>query len=644
MVKVNIYNRLRNDIFAGIYPDLCLVRMLESGNINDHLYSIEKHCHNYNARYSITDFDIFKKKSLFFTSYSGSSGNNLLNFIDCVLNDDIKNLVNKDKFAFQNIRSCLFEIKNIYIIETEVDDTLIYILKKYFPHVEEISFSQCTIKSSCNFSDIDVSLVFSNCTIENIRSFNDCHSNIKLDFSSIEKIVPTSIFSKRIEIFGNPSFGIDRKKLFLCCNFPELLDFEIRIPFYESFSFQDDFIFLPYSAPNLENLLLQGKVSSLDFLTKFKKLVSITILSASDDLGLFSTVVTNCKERKKIVERNRERYEIQKLLDPDEKDESIIGNLERNRIYNLCNFLSIISCDDEDIKFYMNKKMFDTDNKLNGYLEDYYDCYGTKLYHRLTRVNDFLEYYSEISNNPGYQLIDNILYLKQGKIILPKNFIYHINGKPIVFCGKLKEIDTIEEAKRKNSSPIKFSLDESIYNDFIECLRNYSFDSITVGEMIDWINETVDYHINGKEFLNFGEYGRKIAYIFDTYYRSKQRLSFLIDKSKNCDDVILELIKEVYDKLSLLEKIYLYLHKDDYSLPENNDFIKTWFFKIYNISCENDDEVLKSINKKMNGLYLKYINQKKLIYNQYYCDDMNPYNIEINSDYIKKLDLSKNNF
>ena len=99
------------------------------------------------------------------------------------------------------------------------------------------------IRSNCNFSNIESKIEFYCSKIESIRSFNDCIGDITLKRTSIIKITPTTIRTKKLEInkFSNDDF--DFKKIFFVCNFPELMKFSIR-PETErfKFSFEDSYL------------------------------------------------------------------------------------------------------------------------------------------------------------------------------------------------------------------------------------------------------------------------------------------------------------------------------------------------------------------------------------------------------------------
>jgi len=656
MKKIEIYKRLQSDIIASKYDDIHLVNQENEINQFNTLEKtgwknfidggcVIKCTPDYKAYYNF-DFGYDKRiMTLNFLSYNGSAGINLLDFINSVINGDPTIFVKVDGLIIKDVRKYLFKIKNINIQSSTVDNLLIQNIKRYFPNLERIDFRNCIIDNNCNFNNLDISLKFSDCLVENIRSFNDCNSDIELSDSSIKKISPTTINSKKINIDSiSQTDNIDLKKMFLICNFPLLTDFEIRKKYYdvESKSFNDSFIYMPYSAPNLEKILIEGKIESIEFLTKFKYLIDCDILCSSDDWGLFSTCITNKKEQERIFNRNKQAFEIYKIMHPNEKDDNVIGNLERSRIIKLSHFLSTIYYTVEEKDFYLKSNgniiEYMLKDKVSSNVDTYYECYYDRLYHKRT-INDSV---FELGDGIKYKIIDNMLYSYNysNPILVAKNFIYNLNGKPIIFCGGKKPVRTKEEAMQKSKKTSTISLEELSYNEYISFLKNYdSKEDISIGGLIDYANEAFDYHnVSGKDFLAFGEYGKKIYHLFEIHDRRCQSMYDIENKQKKYINLLTDLIIMFFDQFNISEKTYLYLHAFDYNLFK--PLIDTKENKIYNIHIENEEDIFKTINNKTNGLYKKYIDRIKQTYIQYHIQE-NPYDMMIEAADIKKLTFSK---
>lgn len=642
-----VYRRLYNDVCASIFEEPYLLN--QEGDINTFNTfkkrnkdfkdggKVCKNNKNYCCYYSFDyeDRENKNKKCLFLRSYEGSTGMNLLDFINSVINSKEDAFVKIKDFVIKDARKYLFEIVEIKIFSSEIDDSFIKILKRYFHCLEKIEFKNCTIKKDCNFSKLKSEIEFENCTIETIRSFNDCQFNIKLSKCQINTISPTTVNCKKMEIdkFSRKKC-FDLKELFFKCNFPQLSELIIdKDSFHYTYSFEDAFTFLPYSAPNIERLFIRGKVKSLDFLTKFKHLVYFKIFSIEDDWGFGYANVTDGKERRKIFERNKKEYEIVKILDPYKDDECIIADLEAERILKLCHFLSLINYSKETEEIFKNKSVIDAllSQKISEDVNYYYDCYFDELV--LRKQNE--EYDIHFDTEEKFKISNNTLYLYDffkgdKQIVKAVNFIYAANGIPIIFRNVRKKNRSIEEAKNKMDGIEihNFSLDECNKNLFIDFIKEFDLDySISIGSFIDAIQEVCGVKLSGKEFLTFKE-GKKLYYLFEMYNRLRKRIDDLENKQQKCMKLLEQLIVDNYKLFNVAEKAYLYMHDYDDALS-----------KIYNLIVKDEVEVLNSINLKTNGLYTKYHNYIKL-FSQLQKSCNNPYDeIEIKPEYIKRLSI-----
>jgi len=655
MVNNIIFNRLYNDVIAYIKNED--VYVVKQGSTNDNIHPYDNPFKHYvdgirisqnEKRYQAylyldrgVSYSSYKDY-LTFTSYDGSAGLNLLNFINSVINSANPEIVTFDGLVVKDAKRKMFNTVTLTVVSSVIDDEFIKTVAKYFHHLKKIEFQNCIIKSGCNFYKIEALMEFYGCTIENIRSFNDCKADIKLSRTGIRKICPTTINSKYVYISQSEKM-IDVKKLFLSCSFPELIQFNIYPnDKFKNYSFESDFEFLPYSAPKLEDLVIQGKVSSLEFLTKFKSLLQCSILSIYDDHSFFYTDVTDVVEKDNIFKRNKKEYEVEKILNPNKDDKYIISELEKQRILRLSHFLSTISYSEEDKKFFQHADLIDFLIKKGIDLDVgcYYKCYFDRLYLN-KQESDLL---AQLKYEDKYKIINNMLYVykppeRTNQIVITKKFIYSSNGMPIIFMGYRKPIRTVQEALEtvKNTDIRNFNLDEFNYHTFVDELKKYDMGDISVGEFIDYFGETVDIRISGDNFLQFGEYGRKIAGLFEECERRNTRLDNLKSKQKIYINLMVDLFIDNYSLFSISEKAYLIMHHDDWIIGSYAS-VNESFLSVYKKLVPDEDEILESINIKTMGLYSKYLSYIKLIYRQYYMLD-NPYDVKIKELYIKKLDF-----
>ena len=648
ILKMNyIYGKLSNDISSFSHPDLYLLNQegdinrqntFEKPNIKSFKYLIDggrviKKTKDYGCSYGYdlkSDSRIRGNRELSFISFNGAASINLLDFIDSVIKGDPDIFTKMEDYVFYDIRKQLFEVVEIHVNDTIVDDMFVKTLKKYFSKLEEIRFYNCTIKSECDFSRIKQNLYFSSSVIENIRSFNGCEANININGSKIIKISPAVINSKEVILNNLFHSDINIKELFLKCNFPNLKSVQIEVSkstsYGGAYSYEDAFIYLPFSAPNLEKIIIFGKVRDLNFLTEFKYLYDFSLLSSSDDMGMFLPSITSSVEREKIYERNKIQLEIEKILNPDDDEDVLLAKIELERIKKLSHFLSRISYNEADDVFKNSdiKSLADTIDPLVPY---YYECwYDTLVYKKQPPKEDYClrpDIY-HIYNNHLCVCNPSMLY-KVGKkqIVKAVPFIYAANGLPIVFKSSFKPPRSIEEAKRLKGY---YSGNRSVnYERFIEELRDLSLEDkiMPLSVFLDRIKEASYYFPTSDDFMKFGPAGRKIAYTFEMLRREDERRNYIDTKIAKYISLYNKAIMDNYDSFTLEEKKYIY--GNDLNL-------------ISDVTYDDIDKgVLKSIDLKTGGMYSKYYNY---INGFHTLCAINPYdNLSIDTRDIKKMVL-----
>lgn len=656
MKNQQILGRLFNDIISDIYSDAYIISQEDKINeLNTHKVKGWRHCldaylvvsrnKSYSGSYQLDKkkekpFDL---KPLKFISYTNTSGIDFINFINSILAGNPKILVHIDNFIVYDLRKKMFEIKELEISNTLVDNFLLININKYFHQLEKLVFKNCTIKKECDFSKIKSSIEFDKSTIESIRVLNDTKADLIFRESKVEKIVPTNILSSSIEFTSTDQYLY--KELFLKCNFPNLESLILykHKKFVQS-SYLDQFIFLPKSAPKLENIYIDGKLSSFDFLYDVKNLLICDIDSVYNYLSIFSPDVDTKKERDKLIKRNQYAYEVAKMT-KDTEDKFIVGTLEIEKILRLAFTSRFLNYREDELKSLLEgKKKFITDSK-DGEITKFYESYFDTLITRNTLNDKDIRLGLE---ETYFQLKDNIYMastykrLNNKKIVKGVKHIYRYDGTPIIFMNRKKDIRTKEDAldflekHNFNKSYNQSQMEKDSYQELLNIVSSIEED-VDIGAFIDYLGERTHLHIDKELFINYGEGGRLLAGTIETYYRREKRNTNLENKKNHMTTKLIDLINNNYSKFNTEEKLYLYwfinYYYNDYDFFEKNS-------KLYNLSNEFNPNILNDINEKTDNLFQKYSSLIKMVYLQSKIKEDNYY-IQVKKEYIKKLEIKK---
>lgn len=662
LYKVN--DRLYSDIISSKLPDAYFLNQENDINIpNTHKkigwrhiidgFRVIKENEYYKANYTYDRGAVknHKIKPLCFNSYSKSSGLNFLDFINSVINGDEKIFLQFRGLEVFDLRKKIFEIGKIEIRNTVVDNILISLLSRYFSKLKEIEFINCIIKNECNFDKIKCDIDFKYSVIENIRVFNDTFAKICIHRTKIEKISNATINSKelRIECVSD----IDVKDLFLKCNFSFLENF-IVYPEVSSelkgYSYEDKFMYIASSAPNLENISISGKLREFDFLSDIKNLLRCEVRSIYDLHSSFYPETTSSVEKEKFKKRNLDAYNIEKILCPDLADKFILGRIEIERVKKLAQFNKLLSYSSDELKQLLSGidflKYSIKNNIENGEITKFYELYFDTLYLRNTDNEKDVR----LGLDETYGMLDGYIYLyniyhelnSNSKIVKGKNYIYNYDGKPIIFKNSQKKIATTKEAlefRDKHSYQKEWSYDDHEkygFDKFLEFMKKLKEnpEDITIGNIID-SSIITDYNVKIEDLIKLGEGGKYIAGILENYYRLDNSYDDIEKKHYYYRNLLEELIIFNYDKFEMDEKIVLYLNNIKYKVRSNRFYVEP---DIYDLKSSYNDDLLESINMKTSGLYIKYFNMIKLTYNQYNISKKK-YDLEVNEEHIKKLKI-----
>lgn len=568
--------------------------------------------------------------SLVFEHFDGVSSDNFENFINNIYTSN--NLI----IDHYDLSKCLNEVNEIKIHNSNIDYKFTNLIRKYFHNLKKIEFSYCKVSSDADFSKIDTYIRFYNSEVDNIRVFSDSKSNFEFWRTSIYDISPCTINSSEIRMpnIGNP-YKLDLKKLFLMVNFPNLESLDIRPDTLREYSFEDSFLFLPYSAPNLENLYVGGKVRNLNFLERLPYLLKCSIDSVNDDspYSFFYPYVTDKKERNKLSKRNEEYIKYLSVLKSFIPEEFIMCEAEYDRIMKLKDAYYLIKehYDNEYNDLINNKENnFKSTFKPSGYFSMMY----YKLVYKKNNKSDLF-----FSDEPVYKIQNNIMYddsrcYDKNNIVRATKFIYHPSGIPIIFDTRSRIKPPSYEELCKRPKQKNYTYDDLRYDSFKEILDEEDIESL--GSLLDALSvkETPNLTLDDYKILS----NKLYRYMFE-YKRYKIAEDTIADKNDKAYESLLKVIDDNYDKFTIEEEAFILERiNDDVYRHTYYPSIDDYYFQL--LSYEHYLEDL--INEKTNGLYKKYKNLLKETRKQLRIRTYDMYNKPLNDEDIKELKLNIN--
>lgn len=659
---MNINEKLYSDAVSGIISEVHLVNQNHEINeynkpgiryLNFDSYTVTKMNSDYSCQYT---YDIkspsidFRLKPLILDCYDTSAGKSLSDFVLSVLTAPGNIMIRSYGLDSTDYRSLLLDIKEIEINNAIIDELALITIKRYFKKLEKLTINYSNIKTECNFSNIDVDLKIQNSTIKNTRSLNDCNSKIELYHSVIEKISPTVINSK--EIYFNKYQNHNLKELFLICSFPNLkkATFNPNVTtIHKSFSYEDGFTFLPFSAPNLECLFIEGSVKNFDFLYNFKNLSTITMQSKFNTFGAYYAYATDKSKRDAYYKKNQLAFNVSKILNSDMDDNTLLSNIELENIKN---------------RISLNKQIHFTEEEKRKLLSGFdpirditFDNREVRKYYHLKY--DILEYI-DTTFSDGNQGEDKIYYMINGFVYQKHYREYCVNknkeakflafspkyfndmyGDVIISKNQKKPTYTVEEALKKAVSPYTHEMNiEQAKNNFLNCLESLKQceEDLKIGHILDAeIGE--GFIINYANLKKLPIEAPEILGLMEKYEVIINDIDYIRKESLIIQKKLEKLIIDNYDKFTHLEKILIYHNNDLYDLSDERRYKK---FKkdIYGVEDYIDYSLIDSIDAKTNNMYSKLLNMLKLKYKLYLSIE-NPYNsVKVPNEFVKKMKIN----
>ena len=549
---------------------------------------------NYNAYFDL-ELDVRGiSHTLVFESFDGISSDNLEIFIN--------NIYTSKKLIIDHLDLSkeLNEVTKIKIYNTNIDYKFINLIKKYFHKLNSIEFYSCKVTSDADFSKIDCNIKFSNSDIDNIRVFDSNKSDIELWRTNINSISPCTINSKEIRL---PNVGgeykLDLKELFLKVNFPDLKSLDIRPDTLDTYSFEDNLIFLPYSAPNIENLYIGGKVRNLDFLERLPYLLKCSIDSINDNspYSFFYPYVTDVKEREKLSIRNKEYMEYLSKLKPFIPENVLMCEAEYNRIMNLKDtFFLIKEHYDNEYNDLINNRKHDFENTFRP------DGYYSMMYYKLVykKNNESVLFFSD---EPEYKIENNIMYddskrYDKDSIMYATKFIYHPSGIPIMFDRRSRIKPPTYEELCKRPKQKDYTYDDLRYDSLMEGLNEEEINNFDQFLGVLSFKEVPPFTLKEYKILS-----KKLYRYVSEYKRYNKAKDDITEKNDHAYGLLLKAIKDNFYKFTVEEEAFILDHINDYVYRHKYYLaIDDFYYQLLNY----DWALEESINEKTNGLYKKY--------------------------------------
>lgn len=326
----------------------------------------------------------------------------------------------------------LLNIKEITISNAVIDHPMLMVLSRFFKELDILHFSRCTIQKDCDFCNLKGDLNFYDCEISSTNVFKYCKQDVRLEGCRINHITNSVINSRKINIDKLDDATL--ANFFLFCHFPELKDLTIGNPtsliINENNHYNQCLKWLPHACPRLVNLLIEGKVSSFDFLYHFHKLSKVEIRSMDDSIGIYkiyNPYLTNIKEREEIIKRSNRKME----TDMD------INLAIFDKLSCIIQMLNIVGFTEEEKNIYLHQKLpllLNPISYLNERKIDSFYSFNSKNKKLELQNNDREE---NIIVDDKFYTIEKTLegrYIKRKQqVITSKPFLYHPSGIPIVF-------------------------------------------------------------------------------------------------------------------------------------------------------------------------------------------------------------------
>lgn len=595
------YEDDREGVFNGRYIDGGLVKLLDE---------------DYQAIYNFEfEFEMFYS-NLIFRSFNEKSGLSFLKFINTLSLQDNEDFVKLDGFVIKDVRKKLKDVRKIEIKNTSVDYTLTKILLSYFPKLEYLEFYNCKILSDASFSNYKIKeILIRYCTVENTLSFKDLESPLYIACTSILKIYPVNINTNSIRFNRFDSSQLNIKELFLKCYFPKLRKLHIMLGFRKnSFNYENSFIFLPYSAPNLEELFIDGKVYSLDFLEKFKNLINFNLHSEYTKTAceLWFPYVISKEERERTSKLYKDQIEEYKKRFQFVPEKYISTIIEISNILSRTSTLKLLDVTEKEKNILLNNK------NLIEYNLSVPDNFKVREYFKA--FYDRLEYYKEepkglviTGDTYDYEIRENILFDNinksiRSRIIEAKKFIYHVSGLPIFIEGyyKPKKIDEIPKYEE-----IDLSYEKTKFDEFWQEVSYLDESDTTISDFKKIFSISSAYLPSADELSKID---KEFASYFYRYEREKETLNNIKKKHYHYLELMDDLLCEIYDDLTFEEKAYIIANVDI------DDFLFNQEYKREDYVCyiKDEEKTLDLLNRRTNNLFSKYLNILRETKKQYH--------------------------
>lgn len=549
------------------------------------------------------------------TSIGEKMGQPLSKFLNKLFSEDISKYIWIRNYQVFDIRKNIINKKRLQIINSVIDDLTLRILKK-FHKMEEITFLNCQIKKECNFNILEnIKIIIAESTVEDFRVFNDSKINLEISSSNIDNIKPGNFLGEKLDLIYS---NIDTYKLFLVWNMPDLKNLSI----YDN-KIENNLKYLGDSAPNIEKLNIESKITSFEFLYKLVKLIDAWIAGEIGDMSEPIYKISNNEEIEKYKKRYKKELEIAKILD-NKLDESqfVMREAFRKFVKNCDTYRKLHFTEKEKealiTSFQKGFYQYVMSDEFVNFEDGYYTALGSNITFNAKDSRSRYGVDSKI-NMVGNFLVseESTKYLRKSNIINAVPYMYYIDGHPIeLIYRKEKSIKSIEEALNI-SSKVTDSNYDVIENILLNIAKVSDIDGLTFANLLSILENYEGIRVYNSKFLsdvkekikefNENEFDYLIKYI-DSYIESKELKKEYEEQYRNRFNDLMILLLNHYDKFGIQEKLYLYNSLDNYLIMSNIIIGQKRSFNMGDvISIEESNP--KIINKLTNGIYSKTYNE-----------------------------------
>lgn len=503
-------------------------------------------------------------------------------YFKLMFHPDIHSIHFTMKISYQKIKEKIFLVKSINFFNTNINNETIQCILQ-FPNIQNLSFKNCSFDKDCNFSKIkNVKVNIEECNIESFSMFFNSNVNLKIKNTDIKMVGFGIYYGKDLELENT-----DIDTLFLKWNMPNLKTFV-----YKKNKIKNELEFLGYSAKNIENVIIEGHLLTLDFLNNLSTMINLKITGDKYRESFCISLTTN--------ELNKLMCKYQNKLKLNIINSTFIKSIQLNGLSSirhvLWNYETYIETSNYDFFTYVQSSKF---IKNDGYY---------------TVDNNHLVFHP-VLDDTGTEFVNK-------NDIESRLNIYYVNGYPIYLKSdnicknkEIKEIDVNEMVTilrdiiaSTNSENISFDIQMELFFNEIRYFKvSIDIDLLKVlqKKFIDDLNI----------YFNLESYIRLIE------EKKKRKEYYTKTLNEFCGIFLAKLdLFSKNEKLVILHILLPFINNELNLLREGNIHLSSTILKEV---CEKQKVfdsmhfLLDSITLKLGDSFLLYQNKLSDLYNEY---------------------------